>query len=143
MKKLITSLAMAVCIVAVSAAVAPSSLEAQCVYGCACEEGACGCNSRGNGDRCDAGGTGCVVSACDPKPVAFAADGSVIRLASTAEAPSAPADAGGAQGGGATRWEYVSDGLSVARDCRGIIVARYYDPQLAAAIRAKDRTITL
>jgi hypothetical protein len=60
-----------------------------------------------------------------------------------AAAPSAPADPGSEPGGGATRWEYVSDGLSVARDCRGVIVARYYDPQLAAEIRRKDRTITL
>ncbi|MBW3656617.1 MAG: hypothetical protein KY444_10980 [Gemmatimonadetes bacterium] len=150
MKKLICSLAAAVALTVASAALTPGTAEAQCTYGCACEKGACGCNSNGNGDRCDAGGTGCVVSKCGTEEeLAFAPDGSVIRLASAAvdedparqPAGNEPAPTGAMSG--STRWEYVSDGHSVARNCSGVVVARYYDARTAAAIRRKDSTLTL
>lgn len=152
MNKLISSLALAAAFALAGVAIAPSAAEAQCVYGCACQGGACGCNSNGTGDGCTASGEGCVVSTCDDttiQSVAFAPDGSVVQFASETEGEGANVTSADgvrslrAQLSGSTRWEYVSAGLSVARNCSGLIVARVYDRQAAAAIRQKDRTLTI
>ena len=72
--------------------------------------------------------------------IEFAPDGSVTRviaaqvgeahlLAFTAEL--------------SDRWEYVAANRSVARNCAGIIVARYFSAELAEAIRKQQRVVTL
>jgi hypothetical protein len=110
---------------------------------------ACGCNSNGNGGRCDASGSGCVVTQCHEAMLFFAPDGSVVRLASAeagdaaAEQRQAPAARPEAELGGTTRWEATQDGRSVARHCSGVVVARYYAAAEVAAIRDASRTLRL
>ncbi|HEX2079958.1 MAG TPA: hypothetical protein VHG08_19730 [Longimicrobium sp.] len=140
---------------AASIAPFPQQAEAQCKWGCRCMDNACGCNSNGSGSSCDNGGNGCVVTGCDSQvtQVEFAPDGSIVRFASTTPAPSAgdavqsvTADSPEAMAvalGGSYRWEYLADGRSVARHCSGLILARYYDPAAAAALREQTRTLSL
>lgn len=140
---------------AAATALLPQQAEAQCKWGCRCMDNACGCNQNGSGSSCDNGGNGCVVTMCDVQVtrVEFAPDGSVVRFASTTSAPSAggpmavvttdPPEAVAVALGGGYRWEYLADGRSVARHCSGLILARYYDPGLAAALREQTRTLFL
>ena len=110
---------------------------------------ACGCNSNGNGGRCDASGSGCVVTQCNEAMLFFAPDGSVVRLASAeagnaaAEQREALATRPEAELGGTTRWEATQDGRSVARHCSGVVVARYYAAAEAAVLRDASRTLRL
>ena len=145
MNKLTFTLAAALLVAVGAIGAAPSTAAAQCTYGCACEGGSCGCNSNGNGGRCDASGSGCVVKACNAElePITFAPDGSIVRFASATRGGTDPAPEASPELGGATRWEFVSGGHSVARHCSGVVVGRYYDPKTAAALREKDRTLTL
>lgn len=143
MMKLIFAFAVTMLAPVAAIALTPSSATAQCKWGCACQGASCGCNSRGNVADCVASGTGCVVGTCGAEDhgVTFAADGSVVRLTSEARGDSArEADAAP---GGTARWEFVSAGHSVARDCSGVIVARYFDSATAAALRERDFVITL
>jgi hypothetical protein len=147
MYKFIYSLAFTVAIAAGAVAFTPSLAEAQCTWGCRCEGTACGCNSNGSGKSCDNGGSGCVVEKCGaPVELVFAPDGSVVRLAVNTQQEQTGSDAAAAVTtdiGGETRWEYKSDGVSVARNCSGVIVARRYEADVAAAARLRHRTVTL
>jgi hypothetical protein len=154
MTRLATSLAGGL-MMAASLAVTPVTAEAQCHWGCHCEANMCGCNRNGSGSSCDNGGTGCMVVGCNSQvtQVEFAPDGSIVRFASTTPAPVAdkavePAamdspEAMAVALGGSYRWEYLADGRSVARHCSGLILARYYDPAVAAALREQTRTLLL
>ena len=150
MQRWISSLAVSAVLAVAALAFAPASAEAQCSWGCACAGSACGCNSNGNGGRCDSGATGCVVSACNETRLYFAPDGSVLRFASAEttqgvanevkeDAPLQPQS----ELGGTTRWEAAQDGRSVARHCSGVVLARYYAREEAAAIRQASGTLTL
>ena len=116
-----------------------------CVWGCHCEGNGCGCNSNGSGSGCDAGGTGCVVTRCG-KTVALqiAPDGTPVQLASVAvRRPGAPAGGSAAGQPLRMRWEYVSQGRSAARHCSGVVIARYFDPVAAAAVRRRQHTVSI
>ncbi|HEX8433385.1 MAG TPA: hypothetical protein VF625_18995 [Longimicrobium sp.] len=143
--KLIIAVATIVLAPVGAVALTPSSAAAQCKWGCACQGTSCGCNSRGNGADCVASGTGCVVGTCGAEDhgVAFAPDGSVVRLASQARPDTTMGAELTPSLGETARWEFVSAGHSVARHCSGIIVARYFDSATAAALRDRDRTLTL
>ena len=149
MQRWISSLVHLAVFVAAAAVFAPVRAEAQCLWGCSCVGSACGCNQRGNGGKCDATATGCVVSQCNEARLYFAPDGSVLRLASgeegglAAEWTQPPAQSAKAELGGTTRWEAAGDGGSVARHCSGVVVARFYASEEAAAIREASRTLTL
>lgn len=124
----------------------PAAARAQCTWGCMCQGSACGCNSNGSGSSCVNGGTGCVVYKCGAEqgPLVLGADGSVVRVASLATPLSrlaipAPFAAVAVQ----SRWEYRAPGRSVARHCSGVVVARYYDRTAAAAVRHRQRTLTV
>lgn len=126
----------------------PARAEAQCLWGCSCVGSACGCNQRGNGGKCDATATGCIVSQCNEARLYFAPDGSVLRLALGEDDPGAErteafAEQHETQLGGTTRWEAAGDRRSVARHCSGVVVARFYAAEEAAAIREALRTLTL
>lgn len=162
----IASLALAFVAAVVAIPSSPTGGAAQCKWGCKCMETSCACNSFGDGGRCDASGSGCVVSGCIPTNMAgdgervtagldFALDGSVHFVVHEAGAPAPAAGTfaslpGGArepapEGRGALdgRWEYVAPGRSVARHCSGVVVARYYDRDTAAAARERTRSIVL
>lgn len=123
--------------------VQPPTLEAQqCTVRCRCTSGGCGCQSSGgNGITCDASGDGCYVEGCEQTLMMHSADGQTIRLvrsesgsfvATSTAALSPPA------------WERVDeDGISVARDCRGIVIARYIDRRKAEEMRAALQSITI
>ncbi len=130
MKKLLGTIG-AVALLAVGAvAAAPEAAAAQCSWGCACVGNACGCNMNGNGGRCDASGSGCVITQCKDAKVFFAPDGSVIHLAiDETEA--------------ATRWEWIEDGREVERTCSGLVLARRFDVDEADAIRKQHSTLSL
>lgn len=150
MQRSMLSLAAGAVLALAALAAVPAAAEAQCSWGCACMGTACGCNSNGNGGRCDASGSGCVVTQCNESRLYFAPDGSVLRFAS-AESPSGAAEPEQAEApldprselGGTTRWEAAPDGRSLARHCSGVVLARYYAREDAAAIREASRTLTL
>lgn len=147
MQRWISSLFACTALALAAVALAPAPARAQCSWGCTCINNACGCNMNGNGGRCDATATGCVVSGCSATRLFFAPDGSVARLASVEDAEGAaePRQAGVADAGpgGTTRWEAARDGRSLARHCSGVVLARYYPRDQAAAIREASRTLTL
>jgi len=124
----------------------PKAAHAQCTWGCTCRDNACGCNSNGSGSSCVNGGNGCVVYKCasDQGPLVLGADGSVVRVASLAT-PLARLAAPGPFAAVAvhSRWEYRAPGRSVARHCSGVVVARYFDRTAAAAVRHRQRTLTV
>ncbi|HEX8276470.1 MAG TPA: hypothetical protein VF615_27770 [Longimicrobiaceae bacterium] len=166
MKARIAALALSVLAAALAVTVTPSAAAAQCQWGCTCEGNACGCHAKGSGGRCDAGGTGCVVSGCMPLSTTmrlpieleFTLDGSVVAQSPGAGRPvdprvlsfasfapaSAPAD-GPAPGVEALdgRWEYVAPGRAVARHCSGMVVARYFDRDAADAARKRSRLLRI
>jgi hypothetical protein len=128
---------------------APAPAQSTCVWGCHCEGSSCGCNSRGSGGSCDTGGSGCVVTKCGTEEVLrLAPDGSVVRLASSPAArraaprPAAP-EPTAAHPQVRARWEYVALGRSVARHCTGVVIAHYYAPPVAAALRARQGSISI
>jgi hypothetical protein len=41
------------------------------------------------------------------------------------------------------RWSTVKEGLAIARDCAGLIVARYYTDHAAAAAREQSRRLAV
>ncbi|HEV7588703.1 MAG TPA: hypothetical protein VGO40_11370 [Longimicrobium sp.] len=133
------ALALATVFVAAEPARAQTST---CVWGCHCEGNGCGCNSNGSGSGCDTGGTGCMVTRCG-KTIALqlAPDGTPVRLA--AAAPGAPAGARAAGAPLRMRWEYVSQGRSAARHCSGVVIARYFDPVAAGAVRRRQHTVSI
>lgn len=149
MKSLISTLAAAVVLAVAGIAAAPADAAAQCHWGCACTGSACGCNSNGNGGRCDAGATGCVVSGCNVERaelMVFAPDGSLARLAANEDEGrdgSMSRTLGADELGGTTRWEAVADGVSVARHCSGLVIARYYDRMAAATLRGQTETLAI
>ena len=158
MKTRLATLALALLAAVAAVSAAPSRAAAQCQWGCTCEGNACGCNSKGSGGRCDAGGTGCVVTGCMPTntSVELTPDGTVLqvavaeqagdsrmvafagftRAAEPREVPRAEEELGG-------RWEYVASGRAVARHCSGMVVARYFDPDAAEAARKRSRAIRI
>ena len=163
----VLALALVAAVSAISAS--PSSAAAQCKWGCKCMDNACGCNSLGNGGRCDAGGSGCVVSGCVPVNIEsvggrrtagleFTPSGAVVQVV-RAERAADPRSASFAGFGPAAameraaeprgeqvldgRWEYVSPGRAVARHCSGMVVAHYFDPDAADAARRRSAAITL
>lgn len=148
MHKSISGVLLGAVLVIAAAAFAPAPVLAQCSWGCTCMGDACGCNSNGNGGRCDAGGSGCVVTRCGTAVTFyFAPDGAVVRLA-VAEAAAGDAEPEGTvvpdpDLGGTTRWEAASSGRSLARHCSGVVLARYYAREEAAAIREASRMLTL
>jgi hypothetical protein len=110
-----------------------------CPWGCYCQSTWCSCNTHGSGSSCQANDSGCIVYTCAPvKVLGLAPDGSAVRLASL-EADPARAEATPLH----VRWEYVSRGRSAARDCSGVVVARYLDHRLAAAVRRRQQTISI
>ncbi len=118
----------------------PSSLAAQtevdgCTMKCYCNSSGCGCQGEGgNGSGCTASGNGCFVDKCggtEDLLVVFAPDGSALYLR-----PSASGDAT-VNGFAGSAWEGVQRGHAVARDCRGLVAARYVDKESAAAMRAQ------
>ncbi|HET7464419.1 MAG TPA: hypothetical protein VFJ82_24380 [Longimicrobium sp.] len=145
MRRIPLILAAAAALLAAPAAL-PTAAQAQCTWGCTCRDSACGCNSNGSGSSCVNGGNGCVVYKCGSEqgPLVLGADGSVVRVASLATASAAwsapgPFAAVAVQ----SRWEYRSPGRSVARHCSGVVVARYFDRTAAAAVRRRQRTLTV
>jgi hypothetical protein len=149
MKRWIPSLMIGAALSLAAIAFAPAQAPAQCTWGCACMGSSCGCNGNGNGSRCDASGSGCVVTGCSQTRLFFAPDGSVVRLASTeaagpvAEQTEDPVPRPDEDLGGITRWEAAQNGRSVARHCSGVVVARYYPAAEVAAIRDASRTLRL
>jgi hypothetical protein len=145
MRRFSLILAAAATLLAVPAAF-PKTAQAQCTWGCVCRDNACGCNSNGSGSSCVNGGTGCVVYKCDSEqgPLVLGADGSVVRLASLAT-PRARLAAPEPFAGVAvhSRWEYRAPGRSLARHCSGVVVARFFDRTAAAAVRHRQRTLTV
>lgn len=135
--------AVAVALLAIVSSAGSARAQGSCVWGCLCQGNACECNSNGSGSSCATGGTGCVVTKCDTeiRPVGFAADGSVIRLASWTR-PRASSPAGRLPAGNA-HWEYVARGRAVARHCSGVVVLRYFHPDAAAAVRRRQQVIVI
>lgn len=140
-------LAIAICVGVLglgSLTMAPE-VAAQCQWGCRCVGDACGCSKIGNGSSCTASGDGCVVVGCEgggdlqPHGVAFSADGSpVFRV---------DADGGAADGAdplpASARWAETEDGVRVARNCSGAVIARRYGAALAAEIRRREGELTV
>jgi hypothetical protein len=121
----------------------PAQVIAGCTVKCGCYSDGCGCQSSGgNGSGCSASGDGCYVNACPSQmgPVEIAADGSLVALA---DDPSGRVAAAPRVQPPAAQWERVAPGHAVARDCRGVVVAEYYEPQAAEQIRAEARTLSL
>ena len=117
---------------------------AQCIWGCNCSGSACGCNSNGAGGSCATGGRGCVVTMCAVENrMMLAPDGSVVSLMETREKETSGARALVAPTTVQSRWEYRGPGRSVARHCSGVVVARYFDRSTAAAVRARQRVMTI
>jgi hypothetical protein len=130
---------------AIVAAAGPARAQAStCTWGCHCEGTGCSCNSRGSGSSCDTGGTGCAVTKC-PTAVTLklAPDGTPVRLASAAVRRSAAGAGTRAEQPLRMRWEYVSQGRSAARHCSGVVIARYFDPAAAAAVRRRQHTVSI
>lgn len=118
----------------------PAVAQSTCVWGCHCEGSGCACNSNGSGGSCDTGGSGCAVMKCVPVHVMrLAPDGSPVRLAALESVPPRATSEGPLR----VRWEYVARGRSAARDCSGVVVARYFDPRLAATVRRRQQTISI
>ena len=121
----------------------PALAGAACTVKCGCYSDGCGCQSGGgNGSSCSASGAGCYVSSCLPQMVRTenAADGSLVALADDAGGRVAAAPRPNPP---AAQWERVAPGHSVARDCRGVVVAQYYEPPAAEQVRAEARTLSL
>ncbi len=118
----------------------PGSLAAQtevdgCTMKCGCISDGCGCqNEGGNGSACTASGNGCFVDKCGAEELllVFAPDGSLLRVRATDAEQSAGNPAITLAVGA---WEAAGKGQAVARDCRGVVVARYVDKQSAVAVR--------
>ena len=128
--------------------VAAGPLRAQtstCTWGCHCEGTGCSCNSNGSGASCDTGGTGCAVTRC-PKSVTLklAPDGTPVQLASAAfRRPASGTRTAAAAPPLRLRWEYVSQGRSAARHCSGVVIARYFDPAAADAVRRRQHIVSI
>ena len=167
MKTRLVPLAVALLAALGAVSAAPSGAAAQCQWGCTCLESSCGCNSNGNGRRCDASGSGCAVTGCAPVNIEdarvgrtaeleFTPDGAVVQVvrperaadprslsfASYAPAAAQPEAAPSAQALGG-RWEYVAPGRAVARHCSGMVVARYFDHDAAEAARKRSRSLRI
>ena len=130
MKNVLLMIGSAAVLSLASVAVTPSTAAAQCTWGCACMGTAFGCNSNGNGGRCDATASGCVVSGCTGTKMSFAPDGSAAQFAANDAKPK-------------SRWEWVANGREVERACSGVVIARRFDAAEADAIRRQHRTILL
>lgn len=124
-------------VAACTAIVTPAAAQ-NCVWGCYCHDNWCSCNTRGSGGSCEADGTGCTVYGCVPvKVMRLAPDGSPVRLASLEpDAAGSPVD-----GPLNVRWEYVARGRAAARDCTGVVVARYLDHGTASSVRRRQHMI--
>lgn len=123
--------------------VAQPPAEAECTAKCGCISGeGCGCQSTGgNGSTCDASGDGCFVHRCDAHTSSASAflapDGSVLFHGAT------QADEDGMietfQSG---LWEILPSGISVAKNCSGVIVDRFVTRGRAAALRAESLVLS-
>lgn len=135
--------------------VCPPSAEAQgessgtCQWGCHCIGNRCGCNSNGSGKDCALGGNGCVVTMCDQEQISLlviAPDGSLVPLPARYAAERDPSGAENDETNSQPstgRWEFVAAGRSVARHCSGLITRRYYDREVAADIRERERNLSI
>ncbi len=140
-------LAIVVCagLLGLGAFVGVPDVAAQCQWGCRCVGDACGCSKTGNGSSCAASGDGCVVNGCSgggdhqPHGVAFSADGAPVLLRDIEDR----AADGAASLLASARWEEGEDGVRVARDCSGAVVARRYAAGLAAEIRRREGELTV
>lgn len=132
------------------AAPAPAGAQQTCTASCQCQEAGCGCSSvNGQGSSCTTNGNMCFVYKCSTviRPTAFAADGRVLWASGF---PGDPAPADGARAGrlpgrplGPADWESIAPGHAVARACDGLIIAHWYDPGAAGAIREASRNLIL
>lgn len=153
--KLPISLVTGLVLATVALVTCPYSARAQgessgtCQWGCLCRGNACGCNSNGSGKDCALGGNGCVVTMCEQEQISLlviAPDGSLVPLPARYAAERDPAGAGNDETNtqpSTGRWEFVSAGRSVARHCSGLITRRYYDREVAADIRDRERTLSI
>ncbi len=116
--------------------------ESSCTISCACGEKGCGCSTEdGDGSACTSSGSHCFVSSCEAEEeqqadfAFFAPDGSVLTRSVDSERivirPMA-----------VSSWETLPNGVTVGRNCSGIIVSRFITPARAAALRMETRVLT-
>lgn len=124
--------------------------QTRCTTECECVSDGCGCRSSGgNGSGCSASGDGCFVKKCgtELQSVGMAADGSFVDLRDVMPAVFASDQNDGRRDVNrqptAADWQFVSKGHAVARDCSGIIIARFYDASTATGIRRASKNLTI
>lgn len=129
-----------------------ASQEPDCPVACVCNPpNGCHCETfpeGGGATDCVAGGLyDCQLIVCvipvDTGGVVFTPDGAAIRFADLMGRHDEQQ-----QGEHGFRtlpgvWGTASEGQAVARSCGGIIVARYFSPSAAAAIRERSRRLTI
>lgn len=118
-----------------------------CTVSCNCQSGGCTCSSSGGkGSSCTNNGNECTVYNCDPQGPAlgmmFGPDGSVfameLMLDPSGTVPRLVATSAQSPVGG---WTKLQTGQIVVRNCRGIVVAQYFDPPTAAQFRNQTRIV--
>lgn len=113
-----------------------------CTMKCKCSQEGCGCEMEGGtGSSCEATGTDCNTQPCNPNlyfASAFVApDGSVLSHAYTRiydEALFVKAQS--------RSWEVLPNGISVAKNCAGVIVDRFVDRHRASMLRVQSRVLS-
>lgn len=124
----------------------------ECKARCECAPGGCGCilDNAGNGCRCNASGNGCFVTTCGTDPncgdptFGMAPNGSLVdveRLFAAGFEDNSDSEYVVDRPVGT--WEVLIEGVEVARNCSGFIVARHYHRAAAVALRRGQRSVSI
>lgn len=132
--------------------VTPTTLSAQeCTTKCGCISDGCGCSSSGgNGGECSSSGDGCFVKKCGTELQSVSAsalltpEGQLVTVddlfATGAETAGLVPVAALAEN---TRWERMSEGHWVLRNCAGMVLRQAFDTPRSERIRSEATELAI